>query len=74
MLVPVILSGGSGTRLWPVSRKASPKPFMRIKDGVTLLQSTLLRSAAVADGEEILLVTNRDYFLQSREQDRKSVV
>lgn len=68
MLVPVIISGGAGTRLWPVSREARPKPFMQVKDGMTLLQSTLLRSAAVADAGEIMLVTNRDYYFQSREQ------
>ena len=33
MLIPVILSGGAGTRLWPVSRSAYPKPFMRMGDG-----------------------------------------
>jgi mannose-1-phosphate guanylyltransferase len=68
MLIPVIISGGAGTRLWPVSREARPKPFMQVKDGLTLLQSTLLRSAAVADSGEIMLVTNRDYYFQSQEQ------
>ena len=38
-LVPVILSGGSGTRLWPVSRRAHPKPFMRLLDGETILDA-----------------------------------
>ena len=68
MIVPVIISGGAGTRLWPVSREARPKPFMQVKDGLTLLQSTLLRAAAVPGTEELLLVTNRDYHFQSREQ------
>ncbi|MGE5625986.1 MAG: mannose-1-phosphate guanylyltransferase/mannose-6-phosphate isomerase [Bacillota bacterium] len=68
MMVPVIISGGAGTRLWPVSREARPKPFMQVKGGLTLLQSTLLRAAAVPGTEEILLVTNRDYHFQSGEQ------
>ena len=68
MLVPVIISGGAGTRLWPVSREARPKPFMKVKDGLTLLQSTLLRSAAVAGGAPILVVTNGDHYFQSCEQ------
>ncbi len=68
MLVPVIISGGAGTRLWPVSREARPKPFMQVKGGVTLLQSTWLRSAAVAQGGGIITVTNRDYYFQSKEQ------
>lgn len=37
-LIPCIISGGSGTRLWPVSRQNMPKPFMRMRDGVSLLQ------------------------------------
>ena len=69
MIVPVIISGGAGTRLWPVSREARPKPFMQVKGGVTLLQSTLLRSAAVADpAAGIIVVTNREYYFQSQEQ------
>ena len=36
MLIPVILSGGAGTRLWPVSREGHPKPFMMLPDGETL--------------------------------------
>ena len=40
-LLPIILSGGSGTRLWPVSREAMPKPFMKIAGGKSLLQTDL---------------------------------
>ncbi|MGB9606578.1 MAG: sugar phosphate nucleotidyltransferase, partial [Bryobacteraceae bacterium] len=32
-LIPVILCGGAGSRLWPVSREAHPKPFIRLGDG-----------------------------------------
>lgn len=68
MLVPVIISGGSGSRLWPVSREARPKPFMQMKDGKTLLQSALLRSARIADSGWIVMVTNHEYYFQSKEQ------
>lgn len=68
MLIPVILSGGAGTRLWPVSREGHPKPFMKLADGESLLQKTYLRAAAVADGSEILTVTNRDYYFMSRDE------
>jgi mannose-1-phosphate guanylyltransferase/mannose-6-phosphate isomerase len=68
MMLPVIISGGAGTRLWPVSRESRPKPFMRVKDGTTLLQSTLARSAALPGVNEIIIVTNRDHHFQSREQ------
>src|SRR3546814_2304061 len=42
-LVPVILSGGSGTRLWPLSREAHPKQFLPLLGERSLLQSTWLR-------------------------------
>ncbi len=68
MLIPVILSGGAGTRLWPVSRKAHPKPFMRLADGQTLAASTIRRALAVADAPETLTVTGRDYFFLTRDE------
>ena len=42
MLIPVILSGGAGTRLWPASRQAYPKPFMQLSDGESLLGLSLI--------------------------------
>lgn len=68
MLIPVILSGGAGTRLWPVSRSAYPKPFMRMADGETLLYKTLDRARRVADGGTILTVTGRDYYFLTRDE------
>ena len=62
MLLPVILSGGSGTRLWPVSREAFPKPFIRMPDGETLLHKTLRRAAALDGVEQVITVTNRELF------------
>ena len=66
--VPVILSGGAGTRLWPVSREALPKPFIKLPDGESLLQKTLKRAAALPDVAEILTVTNRDHFFLTRDE------
>lgn len=68
MLIPVILSGGTGTRLWPVSRSAYPKPFMPMADGESLLLKTLRRALAVADGREVMTVTGRDYYFLSRDE------
>jgi mannose-1-phosphate guanylyltransferase len=68
MLIPVILSGGAGTRLWPVSREGYPKPFMKLADGQSLLHKTYVRAAAVADGGEVLTVTNRDYYFMSKDE------
>ncbi len=47
MRVGVILCGGVGSRLWPVSRELHPKPFMRMADGQSLLQKAFLRGAAL---------------------------
>ena len=61
MLIPVILSGGAGTRLWPASRRGFPKPFMRLGEQQSLLAQTVARAARVASGDEIMTVTGRDY-------------
>ncbi|MCA8093241.1 mannose-1-phosphate guanylyltransferase/mannose-6-phosphate isomerase [Burkholderia anthina] len=74
MLIPVILSGGAGTRLWPVSREGHPKPFMKLADGESLLLKTYRRAAAAVgeDAEsacvELLTVTNRDYYFMSKDE------
>jgi mannose-1-phosphate guanylyltransferase/mannose-6-phosphate isomerase len=60
-LVPVILCGGAGTRLWPVSRQAMPKPFMLLPNGRTLLADTLCRAADLPGVERLCVVTNTDY-------------
>ena len=73
MLVPVILSGGAGTRLWPVSREACPKPFMKLSDGQSLILKTYQRAGSVASCDaEILTVTNRDYFFMSQDEFKKT--
>ncbi len=67
-IVPVILSGGAGTRLWPVSREGHPKPFMKLPDGQTLLGKTVQRALAAASARRMLLVTNRDYYFISKDE------
>jgi mannose-1-phosphate guanylyltransferase / mannose-6-phosphate isomerase len=68
MLIPLILSGGAGTRLWPVSRQGYPKPFMQLADGRSLLAHTLDRALAVASGGEVMTVTGADYFFLTRDE------
>ncbi len=68
MLIPVILSGGAGTRLWPVSRQGYPKPFMRLGDGHSLLGLTLHRALAVAGAGEVLTVTGAEYHFLSLDE------
>jgi mannose-1-phosphate guanylyltransferase len=69
--VAVILSGGAGTRLWPVSRAGHPKPFMPLPEGVTLLAKAYQRAAQLAPAD-ILTVTNRDYYFLSRDEFDKA--
>ncbi len=66
-LIPVILSGGAGTRLWPVSRRAHPKPFMSLVDGESLAEKTFRRALGVAGSSPILTVTSRDYYFYTRD-------
>lgn len=68
MLLPIILSGGAGSRLWPVSREALPKPFIALPDGETLLWKTLKRAIALPGVENVLTVTNRDYYFLTRDE------
>jgi len=58
----VILCGGAGARLWPLSRKILPKQFVRMFDGKSLFQLTLERNSRVAD-ESIFVVGKDQYFL-----------
>ncbi len=58
----IILAGGSGTRLWPLSRNRFPKQFIKLNGSEhSLFQQTFLRSLLVCDVNDILVVTNRDY-------------
>ncbi|MBU2843840.1 mannose-1-phosphate guanylyltransferase/mannose-6-phosphate isomerase [Acidithiobacillus thiooxidans] len=66
-LVPVILSGGTGSRLWPLSRKAFPKPFVALPDGESLIQKTLRRVIDIKEDAPLLTVTNRDYYFLTRD-------
>lgn len=69
MLKVIILAGGSGTRLWPLSRDRYPKQFIKFKEGSSsLFQETFIRSLLVTDIDDIIVVTNEKYkFLVSGE-------
>lgn len=70
-IIPIILSGGVGARLWPVSRELHPKPFMRLADGQSLLQKAFARAAALPNVAEILTVTNRDLYFKTEDDYRE---
>ena len=63
-LVSIIMSGGSGTRLWPISRSRFPKPFIEVS-GKALIQHTIERVSEISD--EIIIITNEaNYYLNER--------
>jgi mannose-1-phosphate guanylyltransferase len=64
-LISVVLSGGAGTRLWPASRQAYPKPFISL-GGSPLLQQAVERGQACG-ADETMIVTNQDYLFLTRE-------
>ena len=69
MIVPVILSGGSGTRLWPLSRKFYPKQFLSLINETSLLQDTVLRLPKIT--EPPLIICNEEHRFLAAEQLRQ---
>ncbi|KAF1684862.1 mannose-1-phosphate guanylyltransferase/mannose-6-phosphate isomerase [Pseudoxanthomonas broegbernensis] len=70
-LVPVLLSGGSGTRLWPLSREAYPKQFLPLVGRESLLQETWRRVAGLAEAAP-LAVANEEHRFMVAEQLRQA--
>ena len=70
-LYPVILSGGSGTRLWPMSRTALPKQLLALASEFTMVQDTVQRLAGLADIGQPLIVCNNDHRFLIAEQMRE---
>ena len=69
MIVPVILSGGSGTRLWPLSRKLYPKQFLNLVNDTSLFQDTISRlPKSVSDP---LIICNEEHRFIVAEQLRE---
>ena len=66
---PVVLAGGTGSRLWPKSRAALPKQFLSLTSAHTMLQETLLRLPK-NEVEDALLICNEDHRFLAAEQLR----
>lgn len=71
MFIPVIMAGGSGSRLWPLSRSAFPKQFLALdsQNSLTMLQSTLERVGGMSASEAII-ISNEDHRFVVAEQLR----
>ncbi len=70
-IIPVILSGGAGTRLWPLSRELFPKQFLPLAGTHTMIQETLLRLSGLTDVGAPLVICNEDHRFLVAEQMRQ---
>ncbi|NOR80187.1 MAG: mannose-1-phosphate guanylyltransferase/mannose-6-phosphate isomerase, partial [Methyloprofundus sp.] len=67
-MIPVILSGGSGTRLWPLSRGAYPKQFLPLVSDRTMVQETVLRLKGIDKLQAPIAVCNEGHRFMMAEQ------
>ncbi|MBT4668401.1 MAG: mannose-1-phosphate guanylyltransferase/mannose-6-phosphate isomerase, partial [Candidatus Ruthia sp.] len=67
-IIPVILSGGSGTRLWPLSRKQYPKQYLPLVGDNTMLQETILRLNGLDNLADPIIICNADHRFLVAEQ------
>ncbi|UVC09396.1 mannose-1-phosphate guanylyltransferase/mannose-6-phosphate isomerase [Rhizobium sp. TH2] len=74
LIVPVILAGGKGTRLWPMSRSQRPKQFLALTGDLSLFQLTLKRLADPARYDKPIVVTNAEYRFLVAEQAQEAGV
>ena len=70
MILPVIMAGGSGTRLWPLSRGNYPKQFLKLNGEHTMLQDTLTRLTGLAH-TPAMLICNEEHRFIAAEQVRQ---
>lgn len=70
-LLPIIMAGGSGTRLWPASRELHPKQFLPLLGDESLLQQTVARLAGLEHGTP-LVICNEEHRFPAAEQLRQS--
>lgn len=70
-IIPVIMAGGKGTRLWPLSRSSAPKQFIQVVDEKTLFQETLERVQGADVYEAPVVITNQDFRFTVAEQARE---
>ena len=71
MIIPVILAGGTGSRLWPVSRELHPKQLLGLVNDKTMLQNTVLRLSGGKDMAPPMVVCNENHRFMVAEQLRQ---
>lgn len=62
----VLMAGGGGTRLWPLSRQHQPKQFLKLDNGPTLLERAYARARQLVDAQEIYVATTKEYQAQAQ--------
>ena len=67
-VTPVLLAGGAGTRLWPISRQSYPKQFCKLFDDLSLLQKTAERARYISGISDLIVVTHENYYFLCRDQ------
>lgn len=71
-MIPVILAGGSGTRLWPLSKKSSPKQFLKLIGNHSLFQEALLRVKEIPSVREIFVIINESHYFICQDQIKEA--
>jgi mannose-1-phosphate guanylyltransferase/mannose-6-phosphate isomerase len=74
LITPVIICGGSGTRLWPLSRESQPKQFIPIGGGTSTFQQVLARVADPGNFASPIVVTNTEFRFTVADQLQRSSV
>lgn len=69
-MICVILCGGAGSRLWPLSRALHPKPFLRLPDGGSFIQKAFQYAAAMPGVSAIMPISNRDLYFKAADEYR----
>lgn len=67
-IIPVVLAGGNGSRLWPVSRESYPKQFCKFIGQRSLLQETVMRAQTLAPNAPCIIITNEQHYFLCKDQ------
>lgn len=67
-MISVILCGGVGSRLWPISRDMYPKPFLKLSDGQSFIQKAFIRGASLPEAEGVVTVTGKELLFKIKDE------